>query len=194
MLAITMVMSTNRLVISWKLWIYRHDLVWEMILINIEIRLQSSAIKINLDVQCAYINDTRNNVVTSSIKSVKIDHINLGDFLEENEAMLKKVSQKNLPSKTRLIYKQISTDHNENGDTYFSYYEMLNIYDDRNHFMKISTEFTKDLDIKREEIVTGGNPSVDKKTVLSNDEITNKSHKEWLKEMFRNNSYQLFWA
>jgi hypothetical protein len=61
-----------------------------MILINIEIRLQSSAIKINLDVQCAYINDTRNNVVTSSIKSVKIDHINLGDFLEENEAMLKK--------------------------------------------------------------------------------------------------------
>jgi hypothetical protein len=35
---------------------------------------------------------------------------------------------------------------------------------------------------------------VNKKTILSNDEITNKSHKEWLKEMFRNNSYQLFWA
>ena len=77
MLAITMVMSTNRLVISWELWIYRHDLACEMILINIEVRLQSSAIKINLDVQCAYINDTRNNVVTSSIKSVKIDHLNL---------------------------------------------------------------------------------------------------------------------
>ncbi len=69
---------------------------------------------------------------------------------------------------------------------------MINIYDDRNHFMKISTEFAEDLDIKREEIVTGGDPSVDKKTILSNDEITNKSHKEWLKEMFRNNSYQLF--
>lgn len=132
--------------------------------------------------------------MSSSIKSVKIDHINLGDFLEENEAMLKKVSQKDKPSKTRLIYKQISTDHNESQDTYFTYYEMLNIYDDRNHFMKISTEFTKDLDIKREEIVTGGNPSVDKKTILSNDEITNKSHKEWLKEMFKNNSYQLFRA
>ncbi len=165
-----------------------------MILINIEVRLQSSAIKINLDVQCAYINDTRNNVVSSTIKSVEIDHINLGDFLQENEAMLKKVSQKNMPSKTRLIYKQISTDHNENGDTYFAYYEMLNIYNDRNHFMKISTEFTKELDIKREEIVTGGNPSVDRKTILSNDEITNKSHKEWLKEMFKNNSYQLFRA
>jgi hypothetical protein len=32
--------------------------------------------------------------VPSTIKSVKIEHINLGDFLEENEAMLKKVSQK----------------------------------------------------------------------------------------------------
>jgi hypothetical protein len=155
--------------------------------------LQLFAIKINLDVHCAYINDTRNNHVPSVIERTRID-LNLGDFLEENEAMLKKVSKKNMPSKTRLIYKQISTDHNENGDTYFSYYEMLNIYDDRNHFMKISTEFTKDLDIKREEIVTGGNPSVDKKTILSNDEITNKSHKEWLKEMFKNNSYQLFWA
>jgi hypothetical protein len=132
--------------------------------------------------------------VSSTIKRARIDHISLGDFLEENEAMLKKVSQKNMPSKTRLIYKQISTDLNENRDTYFTYYEMINIYDDRNHFMKISTEFTKDLDIKREEIVTGGNQSIDKKTILSNDEITNKSHKEWLREMFRNNSYQLFRA
>lgn len=132
--------------------------------------------------------------MSSTIKRARIDQISLGDFLEENEAMLKKVSQKNMPSKTRLIYKQISTDLNENRDTYFTYYEMINIYDDRNHFMKISTEFTKDLDIKREEIVTGGNQSIDKKTILSNDEITNKSHKEWLREMFRNNSYQLFRA
>ena len=51
--------------------------------------MQSSAIKINLDIHCAYINDTRNNDVSSTIESVKIDHINLGDFLEENEAMLK---------------------------------------------------------------------------------------------------------
>lgn len=120
--------------------------------------------------------------------------MSLGDFLEENEAMLKKSFSKNMSSKTRLIYKQISTDLNENRDTYFTYYEMINIYDDRNHFMKISTEFTKDLDIKREEIVTGGNQSINKKTILSNDEITNKSHKEWLREMFRNNSYQLFRA
>ena len=132
--------------------------------------------------------------MSSTIKRARIDHISLGDFLEENEAMLKKLSQKNIPSKTRLIYKQISTDLNENRDTYFTYYEMINIYDDRNHFMKISTEFTKDLDIKREEIVTGGNQSINKKTILSNDEITNKSHKEWLREMFRNNSYQLFRA
>ena len=132
--------------------------------------------------------------MSSTIKRARIDQISLGDFLEENEAMLKKVSQKNMPSKTRLIYKQISTDLNENRDTYFTYYEMINIYDDRNHFMKISTEFTKDLDIKCEEIVTGGNQSIDKKTILSNDEITNKSHKEWLREMFRNNSYQLFRA
>ena len=132
--------------------------------------------------------------MSSTIKRARIDQISLGDFLEENEAMLKKVSQKNMPSKTRLIYKQISTDLNENRDTYFTYYEMINIYDDRNHFMKISTEFTKDLDIKREEIVTGGNQSINKKTILSNDEITNKSHKEWLREMFRNNSYQLFRA
>ncbi|HET7147137.1 MAG TPA: hypothetical protein VFI73_01445 [Candidatus Nitrosopolaris sp.] len=67
-----------------------------------------------------------------------------------------------MSSKTRLIYKQISTDHDENEDTYFTYYEMLNIYDDRNHFMKISTELTKDLDNKREEIVTGGSPSVER--------------------------------
>ena len=132
--------------------------------------------------------------MSSTIKRARIDHMSLGDFLEENEAMLKKSFSKNMPSKTRLIYKQISTDLNENRDTYFTYYEMINIYDDRNHFMKISTEFTKDLDIKREEIVTGGNQSIDKKTILSNDEITNKSHKEWLREMFRNNSYQLFRA
>lgn len=132
--------------------------------------------------------------MSSTIKRARIDHMSLGDFLEENEAMLKKSFSKNMPSKTRLIYKQISTDLNENRDTYFTYYEMINIYDDRNHFMKISTEFTKDLDIKREEIVTGGNQSINKKTILSNDEITNKSHKEWLREMFRNNSYQLFRA
>ena len=44
---------------------------------------------------------------------------------------------------------------------------MIDIYDDRNHFMKISTEFTKDLDIKREEIVTCGNRSVDKNSAGS---------------------------
>jgi hypothetical protein len=55
--------------------------------------LQLSAIKINLDVHCAYINDTRKNDV-STIERARIDHIHLGDFLEENEAMLKKVSQK----------------------------------------------------------------------------------------------------
>jgi hypothetical protein len=71
---------------------------------------------------------------------------------------------------------------------------MIDIYDDRNHFMKISTEFTKDPDIRREEIVTCGNRSVDKKAILSNDEITNSSHEEWPKEIFTNNSYQVFHA
>jgi hypothetical protein len=132
-------------------------------------------------------------MVSSTIESARIDHPNLGDFLEENQAMLKKVSQKYALKNT--TYLQTNIDRSQwKPDTYFTYYDMINIYDDRNHFMKISTEFTKDLDIKREEIVTGGNRSVDKKTILSNDEITNKSQKEWLKEMFRNNSYQLFRA
>ncbi len=96
-------MSSNCLLVSWELWIYGHDLVCEMILINFEVRLQSSAIKINLDIHCAYINDTRNNDVSSTIESVKIDHINLGDFLEENEAMLKKFLKKIYPQKHDLF-------------------------------------------------------------------------------------------
>ncbi|MDP9288340.1 MAG: hypothetical protein M3P08_09095 [Thermoproteota archaeon] len=82
-----------------------------MILINIEVRLQLSAIKINVHVRCAYINNTRNNAMSSAVERARIDHINLGDVLEENEAMLKKVSQKICLQKHDLFtnkYRQIT--------------------------------------------------------------------------------------
>jgi C-terminal processing protease CtpA/Prc len=132
--------------------------------------------------------------MSSSIKSEKVNHITLDPFWEHNQTILKQLARKNMPSKSRLIYKQISTDHNETQDSYSTYYDMINIYDNRKHFIKISAEFTKDLNIKQEEIVAGNNPSEGKKTILNGDKITNVAHREWLKEMFRNNSHQLFRA
>jgi hypothetical protein len=99
-----------------------------------------------------------------------------------------------LPSKTRLIAKDISNSPNakENGNLITSY-DMINIYDNRKHFFSIVAELKPDRSsVVKVEIVAGGKLSDAKKTVVDGTRITNEAYIKWLKEMSRNDAYKLF--
>ncbi len=74
-------------------------------------------------------------------------------------------------------------------------YDLINIYDNRKHFFSIVAELKPDRSsVVKVEIVAGGKLSDAKKIVVDGSRITNKAHIEWLKQMSRNDIYELFRA
>ena len=117
-------------------------------------------------------------------------------FWKKNESFVRELERAELPSKTRLIAKDISNTENakENGNLVTSY-DMINIYDNRKHFFSIAAELDPNRSsVVKVEIVAGNKLSNPKKTVVDGSRITNKAHIEWLKQMSRNDIYKLFRA
>ena len=99
-----------------------------------------------------------------------------------------------MPSRTRLIAKDISNTKNPSGEgNPVMNYDMINIYDNRKHFFSIAAELDPNRSsVVKVEIVAGDKLSNPKKTVVDGSRITNKAYIEWLKEMSRNDVYKLF--
>ena len=81
----------------------------------------------------------------SGISSQQIDNFNNIPFWKENEPFLRELERAELPSKTRLIAKDISNTVNVSGNgNLVTNYDMINIYGNRKHFFSIVAELKPD--------------------------------------------------
>jgi hypothetical protein len=135
-------------------------------------------------------------MVESGISYPQLDNFNYLPFWKKNESFVRELERAELPSKTRLIAKDISNTENakESGNIVMNY-DMINIYDNRKHFFSIAAELDPNRSsVLKVEVVAGNKLSNPKKTVVDGSRITNKAHIEWLKQMSRNDIYKLFRA
>jgi hypothetical protein len=125
-----------------------------------------------------------------------MENFNTLPFWKKNESFVRELERAELPSKTRLIAKDISNSKNPSGEgNLVTNYDMINIYDNRKHFFSIAAELDPNRSsVVKVEIVAGNKLSNPKKTVVDGSRITNKAYIEWLKEMSRNDIYKLFRA
>ncbi len=120
---------------------------------------------------------------------------NLPQFWQKNKAMMKALESSQMPPKSRLVFKEISTKRKgSNSDHVTTSYDLINIYDNRKNFLEIKAELSDDgSSIVREEIVAAKNTlSNAKTTIIDGSKITNQAQIDWILEMSRNNSCQLF--
>jgi hypothetical protein len=130
----------------------------------------------------------------SGITYPPMENFNTLPFWKKNESFVRELERAELPSKTRLIAKDISNSKNpsEEGNLVMNY-DLINIYDNRKHFFSIVAELHPNRSsVIKVEIVAGNKLSNPKKTVVDGSRITNKAYIEWLKEMSRNDAYKLF--
>ena len=99
-----------------------------------------------------------------------------------------------MPSKSRLIYKEIASNiDSSDNNRVVTNYDLVNIYDNRKRFFGIVAELTPDRSsIIGEEIVAGNTLSDAKRTVVDGSRISNKAHIDWLKTMSQNDACRLF--
>jgi len=135
-------------------------------------------------------------MVESGISYQQSDNFNNLPFWKKNESFVRELERAELPSKTRLIAKDIlNTENAKENDNLVMNYNMINIYDNRKHFFSIAAEFDSNRSsVVKVEIVAGDKLSNPKKTVVDGSRITNKAHIEWLKQMSQNDVYKLFRA
>jgi hypothetical protein len=135
-------------------------------------------------------------VIESGISSSQTGNFNNIPFWKNNESFVRELERVDLPSKTRLIAKDISNTTNASGNgNLVMNYDMINIYDNRKHFFSIVAELPPDRSsVVKVEIIAGRKLSDAKKTVVDGNRITNKAYVEWLKEMSRNDAHELFRA
>jgi hypothetical protein len=131
---------------------------------------------------------------STGISSEQIAHIDISPFWKKNESLLKELERSEMPSKSRLIYKEIASNiDSRNNNRVVTNYDLVNIYDNRKRFFGIVAELTPDRSsIIREEIVAGNTLSDAKRTVVDGSRISNKAHIDWLKTLSQNDACRLF--
>lgn len=131
----------------------------------------------------------------SGVSSYRVQYPNFPSFWKKNESWLKELERLETPSKSRLIFKEITSNQDDNRDLLVTNYGLINIYGAQKNFFNIMAELSPDRSsIIREEIVVGTNLSDAKMTVIDGSKITNKAQIEWIKEMSKNDAHQLFRA
>ena len=131
---------------------------------------------------------------STGISSEQIAHIDISPFWKKNGSLLKELERSEMPSKSRLIYKEIASNiDSSNNNRVVTNYDLVNIYDNRKRFFGIVAELTPDRSsIIGEEIVAGNTLSDAKRTVVDGSRISNKAHIDWLKTMSQNDACRLF--
>jgi hypothetical protein len=131
---------------------------------------------------------------STGISSEQIAHIDISPFWKKNESLLKELERSEMPSKSRLIYKEIASNiDSSDNNRVVTNYDLVNIYGNRKRFFGIVAELTPDRSsIIEEEIVAGNTLSDAKRTVVDGSRISNKAHIDWLKTMSQNDACRLF--
>ena len=131
----------------------------------------------------------------SGVSSQRLGNFNVLPFWKRNEPLLKEIEQSESPAKSRLVFKEVSTNQDASGEHIVTTYDLVNIYDNRKNFFSIIAYLSPDgSSVIREEIIAGNRLSNAKKTVIDGSKITNKDQIEWIKEMSRNGVFRLFRA
>jgi hypothetical protein len=129
----------------------------------------------------------------SGISSQQMDNFNLLPFWKKNESLVEQLERSETPAKSRLIFKEVSSNQDASNNQLVTSYNLVNIYDNRKNFFSIIAYLSDDRStIIREEIIAGNKLSGAKKTVIDGGRITNKDQIEWIKEMSRNEICRLF--
>lgn len=99
----------------------------------------------------------------------QMENFNTLPFWKKNESFLRELERAELPSKTRLIAKDISNTKNSSGEgNLIMNYDMINVYDNRKHFFSIAAELDPNRSsIVKVEIVAGNKLSNPKKQLLT---------------------------
>lgn len=131
--------------------------------------------------------------LSSGISSEQIAHIDISPFWKKNESLLRELERSEMPSKSRLIYKETASNTDSSNDHVMTNYDLVNIYNNRKNFFGIVAELAPDRSsIIREEIVAGSTLSHAKKTVVDGSRISNRAHIDWLKTLSQNDACRLF--
>lgn len=129
---------------------------------------------------------------STGVSSEQIERIDISPFWKKNEPLLKELERSEMPSRSRLIYKETTSSTGSNNHVLTSY-DLVNIYDNRKNFFGIVAEIAPDRSlIIREEIVAGNKLSDAKKTVVDGSRISSKAHIDWLMAMSQNDASRLF--
>jgi hypothetical protein len=133
---------------------------------------------------------------SSGVSSERIGSmVDISPFWRKNEPLLRELERSEMPSRSRLIYKETASNNanSSNNNHVVTNYDLVNIYDNRKHFFGILAELSQDRSsVIREEIVAGSSLSDAKKTVVDGNRIINKAHIDWLKSMSQNDVLRLF--
>ncbi len=116
----------------------------------------------------------------NGISSQKINHMDVGDFWKRNEPILEKLEQQEMPSHSRMVYKDVSVRHDKSSGKYMTQYDLVNFYDNRKNFLKIVAQFGPNMRLDKEEIMVGNSLSEAKKTTMEGNTVTNPAHIKWL--------------
>lgn len=128
----------------------------------------------------------------SGVSSGQVSRIDISPFWKKNEPLLRELEKSEMPSRSRLVYKEITHETDSNNHVRTNY-DLVNIYDNRKHFFGIAAELAGDLSsVIREEIVAGSTLSDAKRTVVDGSRISNRAHIEWLKGMSESEGSRLF--
>ncbi len=119
----------------------------------------------------------------NGVSSQKINHMDVGDFWKNNEPILEKLEHQKMPSHARMVYKDSSSTHDKSDGKYTMQYDLVNFYDNRKNFLKITAKFRADMKLDKEEILVGNSLSEAKKTILEGTKVTNTGHIKWLRQI-----------
>lgn len=124
------------------------------------------------------------------LESENIDYLDLGHFWEDHRGLLQVLAKIEFPYESRFVYKEVTRGYDEDDDLHYLEYSLINFYANRKRFLRIDVEYDSSYNMVKEEIVSGDNIYAVRRTILNDNEITNKAHKDWLKTLF-NKRYSL---
>jgi hypothetical protein len=90
---------------------------------------------------------------SSKVTNEKIATFELGPYWEEHRETLDKLSKRDMPPKSRMLYKEVIADKHHETNHLLIKYSIINFSHNTKNFLTINVEMTPNLVIKHEEII-----------------------------------------
>ncbi len=121
---------------------------------------------------------------SSSIVNEKIENFELGPYWEEHRETLNKLSKNDMPSKSRMFYREVIAHKNDETDSLLLKYGIINFSNNKKNFLRINAEMTPNFVIKSEEIIFSDGLDHTQRTIVCDNNAIHDGHREWLKNLY----------